>query len=155
MAGLFVYQLFYDVDAFRRSTKFIIIAYTVTFIVYLVYPTCQNLRPDSFASDNVLTRIMQAYYEYDTNTNVCPSMHVIGSIAAMAGGLHTRTLQKTPWRIYFIVTAILISISTVFVKQHSALDIVYALPLCAVTYFICFGKDKIKAKTKERAVINA
>ncbi|MBR6534159.1 MAG: phosphatidic acid phosphatase [Clostridia bacterium] len=155
MAGLFIYQLFYDVDAFRRSTKFIIIAYTVTFIVYIAYPTCQNLRPSDFERDNFLTRIMESYYAYDTNTNVCPSMHVIGSVAAMAGGLHTKRLQKPAWRIYFVVVAILISISTVFVKQHSALDIFYALPLCLVTYLICFGDIFIKSKKKNKQLINA
>ena len=37
------------------------------------------------------------------------------------------------------VTGVLIAISTVFVKQHSILDLLAALPFCAAAYALCFG----------------
>ena len=46
--------------------------------MFALYPTCQNLRPEVFARDNVLTRLMAWFYTCDTSTNVCPSLHVCG-----------------------------------------------------------------------------
>ena len=42
------------------------------------------------------------------------------------------------WRAFFLVCAALISISTVFLKQHSVLDILAALILCAAAYFMVY-----------------
>lgn len=47
-------------------------------LIYLVFPTCQDLRPTQFARDNILTRFVAWFYNFDTNTNVCPSIHVLG-----------------------------------------------------------------------------
>jgi len=140
LVGMYVYTLFYDLESFKRIMLFTVITYSVTLIVYLVYPTSQELRPPDFLRDNFLTRFMEGYYEFDTHTNVCPSLHVIGSLAVCFTGLHAKKLQKMRWKIGFLVSAVLISISTVFLKQHSILDVVYALPLCAVAYFLCFRK---------------
>ncbi|MBQ2726389.1 MAG: hypothetical protein IJF78_11845 [Clostridia bacterium] len=86
MVGMYLYTLFYDVQSFRKLMKFTVITISVTIIVYLIFPTCQNLRPVEFERDNLLTRFMAEFYRFDTNTNVCPSIHVIGSIGIWAAG---------------------------------------------------------------------
>ena len=138
LAGMLLYTALYDIDAFKKMMNFIIITYTVTIVIYLVFPTCQELRPTSFERDNLLTRIMTNYYQLDTNTNVCPSIHVIGSLAVMFTSFHCKGTKTFGWKITFIITAILISISTVFLKQHSIIDIIAAIPLCGMAYYICF-----------------
>ena len=138
LAGMLLYTALYDIDAFKKMMNFIIITYTVTIVIYLIFPTCQELRPTSFERDNLLTRIMTNYYQLDTNTNVCPSIHVIGSLAVMFTSFHCKGTNTFGWKITFIITAILISISTVFLKQHSIIDIIAAIPLCGMVYYICF-----------------
>ena len=140
LVGMHIYTLLYDVDSFRRMMKFIIITYTVTIMIYFLFPTCQELRPISFERDNFLTRFMSAFYRFDTNTNVCPSIHVIGTLAVLFTALHCKTLQGFGWKLAFSVTAVLICASTVFLKQHSILDVVAALPLCVIAYLICFRR---------------
>ena len=76
LIGTIVYTFFFDVAAFKRMMYFIIITYSITMLIYLVFPTCQDLRPTQFARDNVLTRFVAWFYNFDTNTNVCPSIHV-------------------------------------------------------------------------------
>lgn len=142
--GMYAYTLFYDVDAFRRIMKFTAITYLATIVIYAIFPTRQDLRPMDFERDNFLTRFMADYYAFDTNTNVCPSLHVIGSAAVCFAGLHGKNFQTVCWKIWFAVSAVLISISTVFLKQHSILDIVYAIPLCLVAYFITYPPKKCK-----------
>lgn len=149
LAGMIIYTLLYDVDGFKKMMWFIMLTYTVTIIIYLVYPNVQYLRPDEFERDNLLTRFMAGFYEYDTNTNVCPSIHVIGSFAAMFAAWHTKRFSTPVYRTIFAVCAVLISISTVFLKQHSVIDVIMAVPLCIVAYIVCYKLIPSKNKTKK------
>lgn len=142
LVGMHVFTLFYDVDTFRRMMGYIILTYSLTLVIYWIFPTCQELRPDSFARDNVLTRIAAAYYDFDTNTNVCPSIHVIGSLAVMEAALYSPKIVGKGWKWAFVLCAIAISISTVFMKQHSAVDIFAALPICLLGRILFFRRKK-------------
>ncbi len=136
LIGIHAYTMLFDVEAFKRLMVFIMVSYSITLLIYVLYPNSQNLRPVEFERDNAFTRFMAGYYQFDTNTNVCPSLHVIGSVATVAGAWKSRHFSSTGWRIAFSVTAFLISISTVFMKQHSILDVIYAIPVCAVAWFV-------------------
>lgn len=153
LAGMLVYTLFYDVDGFKRMMRFVMVTYTVTIVVYLLFPTCQELRPETFPRDNVLVRFVQAFYAFDTNTNVCPSIHVIGSLAAMFTSWHSKAVPAGAWRWASTICSVLICMSTMFMKQHSALDVLAALPLSFFAYWLCWhcalperGKQPLSAK---------
>lgn len=133
-----LYTLLYDIPSFKKLMGFIMITYSVTILIYFLFPTCQELRPLTFQRDNFLTRFMAGFYHFDTNTNVCPSIHVIGSLAVMFTGLHCKRLKGPGWKLGFLVSAILICLSTVFLKQHSVIDVFAALPLCLIAYYLCF-----------------
>ena len=138
LIGALAYTFFQDVPAFRRMMRFVIVTYTASTVVYFIYPTQQLLRPEAFAHDNALTRAVAWFYTFDTNTNVCPSIHVLGSVAAMLGLCDCRRLQNPKLKLLFILLCVLICISTVFMKQHSVLDVLAALPLCVIAYPICY-----------------
>ena len=142
LVGIHLYALLYDVESFKKLMKFIIISYSAAMLIYLVFPNCQELRPVAFERDNLLTRFMEGFYQFDTNTNVFPSLHVIGSAAVMACAWHSRHFSTKGWRIAFTITAVLISVSTVFLKQHSVLDIIAALPICGIAYYLAYVKEK-------------
>ena len=139
LVGMLIYTLLYDTEAFRRMMHFIILTYSAAILAYLVWPTCQDLRPASFPRDNLLTAFIAGFYQFDTNTNVCPSIHVIGSLAVMFTAWHCRGLAHWGWKLAFTLTAVLICASTLFIKQHSALDILAALPICLIAYKHCFS----------------
>ena len=140
LVGMHLYTMLYEIDSFARMMKYIILTYTAAIVIYLIWPTCQDLRPVAFERDNVLTRFIAGFYQFDTNTNVCPSIHVIGSLAVMEAALWSKRLTKH-WKAGFVVCAILICISTVFMKQHSVLDILAALPICALGHYLYFGRE--------------
>lgn len=146
IVGMLLYTLLFDVECFRKVMCFFMITYTVTLIVYFIYPTCQELRPAEFERDNVLTEFMKGFYNFDTNTNVCPSLHVIGAVAVLSGALNTERFKTAGWRTFFITATVLICLSTVFLKQHSILDVVWAIPVCIVGYIIAY---KVKIQKKE------
>lgn len=142
LAGMLVYGLFLDVEAFRKMSQFILITYMTTALIYIIWPSQQMLRPETFARDNIFTRFMAHFYAFDTNTNVCPSLHVIGSMAALFAGWNSKYFCRRPWKITFVIITILICLSTVFLKQHSALDVLPALVISFAAYFPIYASKK-------------
>ena len=138
LAGMVIYTALYDIGAFRKMMLFVIITYTLTIVIYLIWPNCQELRPAAFERDNIFTRIMRDYYAYDTNTNVCPSLHVIGAVAVQFAFMHLKGKKYIVLHIAFMVTTILICLSTVFLKQHSIVDVFAAVPVCVLGYVLSF-----------------
>ena len=137
--GMLLYTLLYDIDGFKRMMYFTMFTYTVALIFYFTFPTVQNLRPGAFENDNILTRFMARFYEFDTNTNVCPSVHVFGSFASTFALLWARGLQKRSIKVIAHLLNISICLSTVFLKQHSILDVLVALPFCLIGYFLFYA----------------
>ncbi len=144
MLGVQLYLMVYDVPAFKKYSKFLIVSFSIATVIFLVFPTYQNLRPEQLSRDNLLTRLVGLIYAVDTSTNVCPSGHVIGSFAYWAAALHSDVF-RTPGKMTVItILAILTSVATVFLKQHTIIDVVAAIPVCAVAYWICYRKKGSK-----------
>lgn len=147
LAGSVFFTLFTDGAAFRRMMHFIILTHSAALLIFYLFPTCQELRPVEFPRDNALTRFMAAFYQFDTNTNVCPSLHVIGSVGAMLGFQDCKWFSaKRSRTITLIAVTALISVSTVFLKQHSVLDVVAAIPICLGAYLLVY-----RARLPERS----
>jgi membrane-associated phospholipid phosphatase len=149
--GIGIFLLFFDSDAFKRYVWSIIIGYSFSLLVFFVFPNGQNLRPDSFSHSDIFTDMVQAFYANDTNTNVLPSMHVIGASAVTFAVFDSKKLRK-PWLCAAsVILAILIDLSTVFIKQHSILDVWAGLAVSAVIYitvYIIIRRKQLKrAKT--------
>lgn len=138
LVGMVIYGALFDIPAFRQYMWFVILSYSITAIIYIVWPNMQPLRPTDIPRDNWMTDIVRGLYGYDTDTNVCPSIHVLGSFAVMFAGLHSKTLRGWGWKAFFIISTVLISMSTVFLKQHSIIDVFAALALCVVCYPLVF-----------------
>ena len=90
---------------------------------------------------------MKRIYTADTYTNVLPSAHVFGAMAIDFAVTDCKSLRKPKWLLAAaIVLGVLICVSTVFVKQHSILDIFAAIPLgfiwWAIIYKVIFREKK-------------
>lgn len=140
--GMHLYTMVYDVPAFRKYTKFLIISMTTSTAMFLLYPSCQQLRPEVFPRENLLTNIVGLLYRLDTNTNVFPSEHAIGAMAVFASSLHTKGMRSPVKTTVNGIMTILICLSTVFLKQHSILDVIAAIPITLFAYWICYGRKK-------------
>ena len=81
LVGMLLYGMLFDIPAFRRYMWFVILSYSVTATIYIVWPNMQSLRPMEFPKENWMIDIVKGLYDFDTNTNVCPSIHVLGSLA--------------------------------------------------------------------------
>lgn len=148
LIGMHFYTGLFDVPAFKKMMYFIMITYTITSVIYIIYPTKQELRPTEFAGDNIFVTVINGLYNFDTNTNVCPSLHVIGSFAVLFTSWHCERFKTFWWQLGFISATVLICLSTVFLKQHSVIDIWTALAVCALAYpFAYILPDKLRYRT--------
>ena len=143
VAGSLIWCLRHDILSFKRLQIYIMITQLVAMIVYIVYPSVQHLRPVAFERDNALTRLMGFIYRVDTPTGVCPSLHVAYSIAIASVFCHKRDASPLVKGI-MVLSAVMISLSTAFVKQHSVVDIIMALPVCALAEWLVFGDTPLK-----------
>ena len=134
------YFLLYNVDSFKRLQIFIIITQITAMAAYILLPTRQDLRPTEFPRDNVLTQCIGFLYRFDTNTGVCPSLHVAYSLGIASVWLKERDASLW-WKFFVVIAVILICLSTMFIKQHSALDFFAALPVCLLAEILVYGKD--------------
>ena len=141
IVGIHLYCLLYDPDTFRRYSKFLCVSIAMSTTVFLLYPSCQHLRPETFPRDNLLSRTVGLIYAVDTNTNVFPSEHVIGALAALTAAAHTEHLRRPGRLLPLTVLTALICASTLFLKQHSVLDVLGALPICTISYYLCYEKS--------------
>lgn len=146
LVGIHLYTLLYDTESFKKLMQFIILSYSAAILIYMIFPNCQELRPLTFERDNVFTRFLEGFYQFDTNTNVCPSIHVIGSVAVMLCAWNSKHFSTMKWRITFSIVALLISVSTVFLKQHSVLDVVAAVPICVASWAVVRHKRDKSSK---------
>ena len=115
------------------------IGMTLFLIISYIYPNGQDLRPETFANDNIFTQMVQYLYSIDTPTNVFPSIHVYNSVAVAIAFMTCRKLQKHPAVRYGTVAlAISIVLATMFLKQHSICDVVAGITFSFATYILLY-----------------
>ena len=115
------------------------IGMTVFLIISLVWPNGHTLRPAVFPRENIFTDMVAALYRTDTSTNVLPSIHVFNSIAIHTAVAKSEVLKKYPvvrWSSFILCASIIAS--TVFLKQHSVIDMVAAFILHFATYHLVY-----------------
>ena len=137
------YFLLYSVQSFRNLQTYIIITQILAMAVYILYPSRQDLRPDVFPRENILTAIMGLIYRFDTNTGVLPSLHVAYSMGIASTWLREKSASPLVKTI-ITVFSLMVCISVAFVKQHSVLDIFAAIPVCLVAEWFVFWRKKKK-----------
>lgn len=142
-AGL--YFIFREKKAFVRMMCFGMIGMTVFILVSWLYPNGLELRPETFARDNIFVRLTQIVYNMDTATNVLPSIHVFNSVGICITIRYSKSLRDKKWiQNGALVLSVLIILSTMFVKQHSIVDVLLALLLSYISYELVFEGWAVK-----------
>ena len=125
---------------------FIAIAYTTATLFCFLVPNGQDLRPSVMPRDNFLTRLVAGLYAIDTNTNVFPSVHVVGSIGAAWAIWDCRRLRSHRALCWAVaVLAVLICLSTLFIKQHACLDVLGGLVLSLAVGLLVYHRSLVRA----------
>lgn len=130
----------------KEYNKFILnmeLGMVVFVIISFIYPNGQNLRPE-IVVDGLLTWMIHLLYSIDTSTNILPSLHVYASVACCIALCRNSKFKKYPVRKWAVcILTVLISLSTMFIKQHSVIDVTAALFFNGLFYPMIYHPDSI------------
>ena len=137
MLGTTLYLLLRDRRAFVRYARAVVLGLTACLLIFVLFPSGQNLRPAEVPGNDLSAWMVRAIYAADTNTNVFPSMHVVGTLAAVIGFFDSRSASLgAKWGVAAL--GVLINASTVLIKQHSLLDILGGIALDWLVYLAVY-----------------
>ena len=123
IAGTFVYFYIKSRDDFYHACRYMFTGMIVCLIIYTLIPNGLNLRPE-ITNNNIFSRLVDMIWSVDTATNVCPSIHVSSTVAVHLTICHAASVRnKKPIRTLSWIVTILICLSTMFIKQHSLVDV--------------------------------
>ena len=131
----------YNVQGFRAFQGYIMITQFLAIAIYILYPTRQDLRPEAFVRENFLTKGVSFLYSVDTSTGVCPSLHVAYSFGIFSVWSKEKTVSLW-WKLFVLFAVVMICLSTVFIKQHSAVDFFAAIPVCLIAEGVIYLRKR-------------
>lgn len=111
---------------------------TFCFIIYILLPNGLDLRVD-LPNRNIFCFLMNMVWKADAAVNVCPSIHVSSSVAVALVTARSKLFEQHRIRqAAIILLMIMICISTMFVKQHSFIDVLCGIAVSLVLYAIAY-----------------
>lgn len=146
IAVTFLWFFFHDVSGFYKMAAFLFTGMTIFLIISTIYPNGLDLRPVQFERDNIFVDMVKMLYKADTPTNVLPSIHVFNSIGVCIAISHNKTLSSRKVIHYgSLVLGISIILATMFLKQHSVIDVTLAGCIATLLYPVVYARESKKA----------
>lgn len=139
-----------ELREYYRLIAVLMMGMTLFIVVSMVYPNKLDLRPAFVDTSTFCGRLVGILYETDTPTNVLPSIHVYNTLVlcfALTGNERFRRNKAAV--IGCDILGALIVLSTMFLKQHSVIDV--ALGIAAAVAFQMIG-DRIFETDTERSI---
>lgn len=141
------YLLLHDKQEYIRAFTFLCTGMTVFLLISTLWPNGHHLRPYIMPRDNIFTQMVAALYKADTPTNLWPSIHVYNSLGCHIAVMKSQRIKNAKYgtgvRIGSFILCVSIIMSTMFIKQHSAYDVVTAFIMAAVMYGIVYRSDAL------------
>jgi membrane-associated phospholipid phosphatase len=158
IVGALIYLGLKSRKDFLGLCAFMFIGMSICMVIYYFFPNGQRLRPIIMDTD-FFSRLIKTIYKNDTPTNVAPSIHVLNSIA-----VHVALVRYEPfggkrilkWSSFAVMISIILS--TVFIKQHAVMDVLWGLVLSCAMYYLVYRvllSDKVYTASKRVANENA
>ncbi len=154
IALLTVFSIYKGKREFYRVNGLIIGCMVLPMIFCTLVPNGIDvaLRPnfETLGRDNILTSLVKLIYAADSPPrNVMPSMHVSVSFAMFFAVLRSKFFKKNYiFKTFSAIWAVMISLATVFIKQHSVLDVFAGIGTAILVFVIVTVAEKIYDKRK-------
>lgn len=125
-------------EASRKTSYMLMTGMTLFIIISLVYPNTLELRAQIPERENIFMSLVDHLHDIDTPTNVLPSLHVFDALC-VAAGIHMAFGKRKLLLVLSDILVTLIILSTLFIKQHSVIDVLSAMVMFIVLFaVICF-----------------
>jgi membrane-associated phospholipid phosphatase len=137
-----VWTGWWDGEEFKRLAAFIYLGMGSAYVVFLVFPNGEYLRPAvSTLGTGWDFDVLRWIYANDTPTNCNPSLHVVDAMAVwIALGRDRRLGQRRWFRWALPLVSLGIIASTVTIKQHSIVDVLGGLAWAALWYLVVYSR---------------
>lgn len=113
----------------------------VFLVVSVIYPNGHNLRPELVGNEFCI-ELVKVLYRLDTATNILPSLHVFCTIVCSIALVRQEELRKKKGFVAgIVILSMLIVLSTMFLKQHSIVDVMSAMLLNVGCYLLFYKKN--------------
>lgn len=140
----------YDRGIFRKLIAFLFIGMFTSLLFCMLYPNGTDFRPVINPDKNVFSALVAMVYRADTPTNVFPSIHVYNSIGIQLAVMQSDKLRThRAVRIVSGILCVLICLSTMFLKQHSVMDVLAACFLAFVVYGTVYAPEHVQESAGE------
>ena len=140
-----LYFAIVDSKIYFRLLSSIVCGMLICFAVYYIFPTTVP-RPEILGND-LFSNLVKDIYANDNPYNCFPSIHVLSSFLPI---LFAFKYNKSSFMKGFtLIGGIMISLSTLFIKQHYFLDAVASIVLGTILYLV-FTHVEIGIKLTQR-----
>jgi hypothetical protein len=154
MTATLVYLFLKDAGEFYRYILFLAAGMSFCLFVCQIYPNGTDFRPVVDESKNWATKLVAFIHKVDTNTNVFPSIHVYNSIGTHIAICKSKYLSPIKYmKAFSLISLLSISASTVFLKQHSIIDVIGAIIIGYIAYILIYSKVGVPVSESENAII--
>lgn len=133
---LLTFLMIKDGNILRKGIKVFIFTALVTDLFFILYPA--YMPKPGLEVANVFDGLVAWIWRVDTNANAFPSQHVAYSVVC-ALVLGKAFKGKV---VYFVALAIMISISTMLIKQHYIWDVIGGGLIAVIAYYFVFREKK-------------
>jgi len=137
----FIYICFKDTEIYFKTLITLDIALIFSYITFYIFQTTMP-RPDLIGND-LLTNMIRIIYNFDKPYNSFPSIHVLACYIIMKG-IDKCDKGITKLKIITTFVSILIILSTLFIKQHTIMDIIFAVFLGEIIFSVIKNVDLSK-----------
>jgi membrane-associated phospholipid phosphatase len=136
-AGLILFAII-DHKYFYQQLASLLTGAVISYLTFHFFPT-EIIRP-VVNGTSIFDSLVKDYYNYDCPYNGFPSIHVLYTVIITL--FVCKYFQNNLLRFLFIIICIIISVSTLYVKQHYFLDVL-AGALLAIILYLFFSNEHI------------
>lgn len=141
-----IYMFFFKRQHFTKQAIALFSGALLGCACFLIYPSAIDMRP-TVEGNGFLNFCCRLIFENDNPVNVLPSLHCYEAVSIHMTTFTFGPLKNKPvLRIISFIAMALICASTVFVKQHSIVDLIVgcllAVLICIIVEFVYKEKGK-------------
>ena len=150
VAATIAFFFFKNRDDYYRLCTFLFTGMTISLLVCSLFPNGTDFRPAIDPDKNIFCYLVSRLWSIDPCINVFPSIHVYNSVGVHIAVCRSEELKKHPMIVRASgILMVLICLATMFLKQHSVIDVVGALLMASVIYPIAYAPEAEKKKKYE------